>query len=199
MLSYLLQGAALGFGAVVQPGPFQAFLMSQSSRHGWRRTMPAALSPLLSNGPIIFVTLLLISRFPASVARWIQVAGGAFILYLAVGAFRAWRDFRPAEPSRRAAGESLLQAAGVNFLNPNPWITWSLVLGPLLLKGWRESPSKGIALIAGFYGVVVAGTAAVIVLFGIAGKLDRRVSRALVGISAAILAAFGVYLLCSAI
>jgi threonine/homoserine/homoserine lactone efflux protein len=198
MLAYLLQGAAFGFGAVVQPGPLQAFLMSRSARHGWRRTLPAALSPLLSDGPIILVAVLVLSRFPASLARWIQAAGGAFILYLALAAFRAWRDFRPAEPAPRAAAGSLLQATAVNFLNPNPWISWSLVLGPLLLKGWREAPSHGIALLAGFYGVIVAGTAAIIVLFGLAGKLDRRVSRALIGLSAAILAAFGAYLLWSA-
>jgi threonine/homoserine/homoserine lactone efflux protein len=198
MLAYLLQGAAFGFGAVVQPGPFQAFLLSQSARHGWRRTLPAAFAPLLSDGPIILVTLLVLSSFPAGLARWIQAAGGVFILYLALGAFRTWKDFRPSAPSPVAAG-SLFRATTVNLLNPNPWISWSLVLGPLLRDGWREAPLHGFALLAGFYGVIVAGTAALILLFGLAGALDRRVSRGLVGVSAAVLAIFGAYLLWSAL
>ena len=67
----------------------------------------------------------------------LQLAGGVFILYLAWGAFRAWRRFDVATPPAPAAGagaQSLLRAALMNFLNPNPWIFWSLVTGPILIR-----------------------------------------------------------------
>jgi FtsH-binding integral membrane protein len=82
----------------------------------------------------------------------------------------------------------------VNVLNPNPYISWSLVLGPLLLKGWREAPSHGVALLAGFYGTMVLGLAGTIALSATAGNLGPRVNRVLIGLSSLALACFGFYL-----
>jgi threonine/homoserine/homoserine lactone efflux protein len=73
MLIYLIQGVTFGFAAVVQPGPFQTYLMSQALNHGWRRTLPAALAPLISDGPIILLTLLVLSQtslWQGTIARW---------------------------------------------------------------------------------------------------------------------------------
>lgn len=199
MIAYLLLGATFGFGAVVQPGPMQAYLLSRAASHGWRRTLPAAFAPLFSDVPVIAVTVLVLSRMPIWFTQWLRAAGGVFVLYLALGAFKAWRAWAPALAAQSpSAGRSLFEATTVNLVNPNPWIEWSLVLGPLLLKGWREAPSHGVALLVGFYSVMVAGTGATIVLFGMAGKLGGGASRILIGLSAAALAAFGCYLLWSA-
>ena len=199
LFAYLILGATFGFAAVVQPGPMQAYLLSRAASHGWRRTLPAAFAPLFSDVPVIAVTVLVLSRMPAWFTQWLRAAGGVFALYLAVGAFRTWREWKPARVAQGpSAGRSLFEATTVNLFNPNPWIAWSLVLGPLLLKGWREAPSHGVALLAGFYGVMVLGTGATIMLFGMAGKLGAGVSRTLIGLSAVMLAAFGCYLLWSA-
>lgn len=53
-------------------------------------------------------------------------------------------------------------------------------------------------MLAGFYGVLVAGLAGIIALFGMAAGLGRRVSRGLIGLSTMALAGFGGYLLWSA-
>jgi threonine/homoserine/homoserine lactone efflux protein len=200
MLTYLILGMTYAFAAAAQPGPFQTYVISEALSHGWRRTLPAALSPLLSDGPVIVVVLLVLSRVPVWVAQGLRCAGGAFVLWLAYGAVKAWRAYdakkitRP--PSRR---RSVLKAALVNLLNPNPYIGWSLVMGPLLLEGWREAPVRGIALLAGFYGVLVLSTAGIIVLFATARNLGPRVSRALLGASAVALACFGAYRLWSGV
>jgi len=200
MVSYLLLGATFGFVAVVQPGPMQAYLLAQAAGHGTRRTLPAAFAPLLSDIPVVTLSLLLLSRLPARFILGLRAAGGAFVLYLAWQSFRAWRRRSGKSPSApHTAARGLFQAVAVNLLSPNPWIAWSLVLGPLLLKGWRESPQSGVAMLAGFYGVMVAGTAATIALFGAAGKLGPGVSRALIGVSAVALMSFGCYLLWSVI
>ena len=46
MLFYFLQGATLAISAAIMPGPYQAYLLSQALRHGWKRTLPAAFAPL---------------------------------------------------------------------------------------------------------------------------------------------------------
>ena len=192
MSAYLVWGATYAFAAAVQPGPYQAYLVSEALTHGWRRTLPAALAPVLSDVPIILSVLFVLSVLAPAVTLALRSAGGVFLLYLAWRAYRTWRTYRPsAEGDAGAARRSVLSAAAINLLNPNPWLGWSLVMGPLLLKGWRESPAKGLALLAAFYGTMVVASAGIILLFAGARNLGPRVARGLVGISAAALACFG--------
>ena len=58
MLGYIAQGLGYGFAAAVQPGPFQTYVLSQALNRGWRRALPMALAPLLSDAPIITLMLL---------------------------------------------------------------------------------------------------------------------------------------------
>jgi threonine/homoserine/homoserine lactone efflux protein len=194
LLPFLLQGIGYGFSAAVQPGPFQTYLISQTLLNGWRRTLIAALAPLVSDGLIIVTVLFILTRVPEAFRLALQLVGGVFILYLAWGALRAWRRFDVSAPPAPAAGQqSLLRAALMNFLNPNPWLFWSLVTGPILIRAWEESPDKGIAFLVGFYGAMIACLALIIILFGTARRLGPRVSRAALGLSAVALAGFGVY------
>jgi threonine/homoserine/homoserine lactone efflux protein len=194
MWVYILQGTTYGFAAAVQPGPLQTYLISQTLNNGWRRTLPAALAPLLSDGPIIALVLLVLAQVPAWFVQFLQVAGGLFVLYLAFNAFQAWRKF---DAQKIAAAhppqQSVFRAALVNLLNPAPYIYWSLVTGPILLTGWRESPANGVGLLAGFYVTLVACLAGIVALFTNARRLGPGVTRAMVGISAVALAGFGIY------
>lgn len=194
LVGFVLQGIGYGFAAAAQPGPFQTYLISQTLRNGWRRTLIAALAPLVSDGPIIALVLLVLSRVPDSLRVTLYLAGGAFILYLARGAFLAWRRFDPAAAGQAAPGQqSLWRAALMNALSPGPYLYWSLVTGPVLLQGWRIGPTHGIGFLLGFYVIIVATNVAVIVIFSSARQLGPRVNRALIGISAVALAGFGGY------
>jgi len=194
MTSYLILGITYAFAASVQPGPLQAYLISQTLTNGWRRTIPVAFAPLLSDGPIIALVFLVLSRMPAWLVQILQCAGGVFLLYLAAGAFKTWRDMDvkevvPVQSSRK----TVLKAAMLNLLSPAPYLGWSLVMGPLLLKGWREAPSHGIALLIGFYTTMILIAIGIMMLFSAARNLGARVSRAMVGISVLALACFGLY------
>jgi len=194
MTGYLLFGIAYAFAAAVQPGPFQTYLISQTLAVGWKRTLPAAFAPLLSDGPIAVVILSVLSQVPEWFAGLLQLMGGLFLFYLAAAAYGAWRRYDPEKPAQPKSGaQSLFKATAVNLLNPNPYMGWSLVMGPKLLQGWRESPVDGAGLLVGFYGTLVAITMGIIVLFGAARTLGPRVSRALLGLSVIALGCFGVY------
>ena len=65
----------------------------------------------------------------------------------------------------------------------------------MFIKGYRESPVYGIALIATFYITIVVSQAGIILLFGLARNLGPKVTRSTLGIASFGLAAFGVYLL----
>jgi threonine/homoserine/homoserine lactone efflux protein len=190
---YLVLGITLGFAASVQPGPFIAYLIAQALSGGWRRALPAAAAPLLSDGPIAVLALVVLTHIPPGFVHWLRVLGGGFVLFLAFGAARSWRRNDSAAPPAASAERSFLQAATVNFLNPGAYIGWSLVLGPLLLKGWHEAPARGVAVVASFYGTMIATNAGVVLLFHLARGLGPRVNRALIGASALALAALGLY------
>jgi threonine/homoserine/homoserine lactone efflux protein len=87
--------------------------------------------------------------------------------------------------------QSILKAALINTLNPNPSIFWSLVTGPILVTGWREAPVHGVAFMAGFYVTMILGFSLIIIVFGSAQQLGPKVNRALLGISAIALFCFG--------
>ncbi len=194
MWLYIVQGIGYGFAAAVQPGPFQTYLISQTLTRGWKRTLPACLAPLLSDGPIIALCLLVLTQVPAWLQRFLYSAGGLFILYLAYSAYKSWKEFDPSLPSAEiGAQRSVLKAALINMLNPNPYIFWSLVTGPILLAGWRETASHGLGFISGFYVTMIACLCAIILVFGSARQLGPKVNRALLGVSAIALFCFGLY------
>jgi threonine/homoserine/homoserine lactone efflux protein len=194
MLSYVILGAAYAFAAAVQPGPFQAYLIASTLTRGLRRTLPAVLAPLLSDVPIIVLVLLVLTQVPPSVVNALRLGGGVFLLYLAARAFSAFRHYQAPEAAGSSpAVRTVIEAAFVNLLNPNPYISWSLILGPLLLQAWKAAPANGIALLAAFYATMVASTAVILLPFAGARTLGPRVGRWLLGVSALALTAFGLY------
>jgi len=193
MFLYFIQGVTYGFAAAVQPGPFQTYLISQTLSNGWRRTLPAVFAPLVSDGPILTLILLVLSRVPSGAIQFLHLAGGVFVIYLAFGAFKAWRRFDVQNISSQSGHQSLFKAAFVNLLNPNPYLFWSLVGGPLLLTGWRETPLNGIGLLLGFYLTIIVSMTVGILLLGTTGRLGPKVNRALLGVSALALFGMGIY------
>jgi len=200
MWLYIVQGIGYGFAAAAQPGPFQTYIITQSLAKGWRKAIPAALAPLVSDGPIIALCLLVLSQVPIWLQRSLHIAGGLFILYLAHGAYKAWRAFDINIPTNElGTGQSVWKAALMNALSPGPYIYWSLVTGPILIRGWRETPIYGIGFLIGFYSILVSGLGFIILIFGIARELGPKVNRVLLGISAVALSIFGLYQLGSGI
>lgn len=194
MWLYIVQGIGYGFAAAAQPGPFQTYLISQTLTRGWRRTLPASLAPLISDGPIIALCLFVLSQIPAWFQRFLYIAGGLFVLYLAHGAYRSWKNYAVSAPLIESnTQQSILKAAAINILNPNPYIYWSLVTGPILLRGWREVPMYGIGFISGFYITLISVMAGIVLVFGAAREFGPKVNRALLGISAIALSGFGLY------
>lgn len=191
---YFLQGAALAVSAAVTPGPFQTFLISRALKSGWKRTLPAALAPLVSDGPILVLVLLILSHTATYFLEILRIVGGIFILYLAKGVYRTFKESSalPAS-SHESAVNSLFNAIAINALNPNPYLFWSVVGGPLVLSGWRESPWVGAGFLIGFYCTFVASLAGVILLFSRASKLDRKVEKVLYLGAFLALAFFGLY------
>jgi len=194
MLPFLLQGLTLGFAAGAQPGPFQTYLITQTLSQGWRRVWIAAFAPLLSDGPIVTLVLLVLSQVPDWFQRVLQIIGGLFVLYLAFGAYKAWKNFQPdAETAPQTGPKSLLRAAMMNALSPGPYLFWSLVMGPMIVSTWRENPANALSIVLAFYIAMIGLNFGVVLLFGQAVRFGNQVRKAMLGLSVLMLAVFGIY------
>ena len=200
MLESIFVGSGFAFAAAIQPGPLQAFLLSSVAQKGWKRTLLASFSPLISDGPIALLVLLVLNRIPEVMSRVLQAAGGLFLIYLAWASYRQWRKQTTIGPETNdSAPRTLVRAAIVNILNPNPYLGWSLVLGPAALAAWHQSPTNAVVLIIAFYTTMVTVLACTILILGTTRFLGPGGRRALILVSAVTLAALGVYQLAASL
>ena len=194
MLVYLSQGLILGGTAAAQPGPLLAYLLSQTISNGWRRTLPAAFAPLISDIPIVLLMLLLLTRIPDWSLHLLRIIGGLFLLFWAYGAFKSYKTAVSTTPQRlQSSHKGVLNAALMNFLSPNPYIVWATIAGPIFIAGWRQAPGNGLSFVLGFYLTLIGGFMAFIALFALTKRLDVRLSRLLSVISALALLLFALF------
>lgn len=191
VLSLFFQGVALGFAAAITPGTFQTYLISESLSGGFRRAAPVAFAPLISDAPIIILSLLLLDQLPDNFLRVVSLAGGTFALYLAWRLFVSWRSGTAIELDNEEREQgSLRRGVIANFLTPGPYLFWTLVSGPILLEAGRQSISLGAAFLIGFYGMMIAGLLGIALLIAQARRLGQRVVQGLLLLSSLILVVF---------
>lgn len=194
MIEQILLGCSFAFAAAVQPGPLQAYLIAQTLANGLRRTIPATFAPILSDIPIAILVLFVLTNVPAWFVLVLQFVGGLFLLYLALGAYYTFRNSQQAAlqpaPSVR---QTFFKAVLVNLLNPNAYMGWTFVMGPLVARAWHQSPADSIALIGAFYATMIFTSILILALFGRASSVGPGLSRVLIGLSAVALALFGLY------
>ena len=175
---FLTQGIVFGVYAAFLPGPMQAFLLSEVIRSGWKKTLPLALIPLGSDGPIMLSLFLLLSQLPDWFTQALRVVGGFFILYLAWDAYRSSKKVDvedttlKVEPAQKL---TFFKGVTMNLLNPNVYIFWATIGVPTILTGWQISPWHGIAFALGFYVVMISVTMGWIAIFGTIGNLKPNV------------------------
>jgi threonine/homoserine/homoserine lactone efflux protein len=193
-VEYILIGGGFAFAAAAQPGPLQAFLLSRVAAAGWRRTLPAAFAPVISDGPIALVVLTLLHHVARGFENFLRGAGGVVLLYFAVRTFLEWRGAKAGVAIERPSSpRTLLQAVTVNAVNPGPWIGWSLILGPVALQAWADAPIRAVMLVVSFYVVMVVSLALFILLVGTTFFLGPRGRRGLLLAASIVLAGLALY------
>ncbi len=198
MLKYIVFGSGLAFTAVIQPGPLQAYLLARVAAVGWRRTLPACLSPLVSDCPIAVLSLFLLGQLSPAAQQVLRGAGGLLLLFFAFMTLRRWRRADP--PSARGSvPHTVLEAAAVNLLNPNPYLGWTLVLGPTVLAAWRHDHAQAVILLVAFYGTMILLLAAFIGIVGTARVLGPGMHRTLLAVSGVLLALLGATMVAGAV
>ncbi|MBN2471477.1 MAG: LysE family transporter [Anaerolineae bacterium] len=186
MIAMLLQGISYGYAAGITPGPLQTFLLMQTLQYGWRRAIWIVLGPLISDGPVVALILLVLQRASDDFLRVMGVVGGVFVLYIAWGLLRQLRsgELNIVPEDSAAAGESvpapwaaIRKAAAINVLGPGPWLFWGTAMGPLAISAWRESRPTAVLFVAGFYVTFLLVMVTQVLVVHQARRLGPRVVR----------------------
>ncbi len=172
-----------------------ALVLAQTLRHGSREGCKIALAPLVTDAPIILVTLALASKLAqlSPLLGIVSIAGAVFVLYL------AWESFNPARQEAEAQAErprSWFKGITTNLLNPHPWIFWLTVGAAILAKAIAQGRDVAAAFLCGFYLLLVGSKVMAALLAGrFRDLLSRRLYRVTMRVLAVMLALFALLLL----
>lgn len=168
MLNELTMGMLLGLSAGLSPGPLLALVMTETLAHGTRAGLRVALAPLVTDAPIILVTVFILARLSEfrPLLGIVSLAGGLFVCYLGVShllVHPASVDLHDARPL------SLFKGILVNFLSPHPYLFWLGVGAPTITRAMAKGPIAPLAFIVGFYLLLVGSKVALAVAVGKSG------------------------------
>ncbi len=196
-LSHPVTAFGLGVALGAAPGPVQLLLLSEASRGGFRRGLRAMAG---ANGTFGLYLLLLAAGLSsitpgATFLRVVKVVGGAFLVFLAVDAFRESR--RPAATDEARAGLPP-GARGVLavVLNPAVYVflatTGAALVADAVHTGGRALAFVTVAAMLG--GVASVDGGMVLAAGGGAKRMSERALRGLGDVLAIGLGALGAWL-----
>ena len=165
MKALLISGIILGLSAGLSPGPMLTLVITQTLQHGIREGIKVACAPLLTDVPIIIVCLVILFAFADMnlVLGILALIGGVYLFYLGISSFRfTGENLEIVEVNP----QSLKQGVMINFLNPSPYMFWTSIGGPLVLKSSESSLISAMVFILPFYVLLVGSKVVIAVISG---------------------------------
>ncbi|MGD8993290.1 MAG: LysE family translocator [Desulfobacterales bacterium] len=162
MLQFLSAGILLGLAAGFAPGPLLVLVISETLRHGIRAGLKVSIAPLVTDVPIILVSLLLLNRLAGykPVLGCISLLGGLFILYIAYESLKT-RGVELNLSSVKAT--SFTKGVITNALNPHPYIFYMTVGTPIIYKSIQQNILATLSFVSSFL-VLLVGSKVVLAM-----------------------------------
>jgi threonine/homoserine/homoserine lactone efflux protein len=194
----VLAGLGLGLALASAPGPVQAVLLAEAVRGGVGRGFRAMAGAALTFGSLLVALALGLSLAPPTgpLLRILEVAGGAFLVWLAIDGLRSGHRVEEASGGRRSLPPTARGALAV-LINPGAWLFLGTAATSLFAAA-TEAGGRGGALLAAvalMIGLAV-GDGAVVLIGGFGlRRASERVGLWVRRILAFLLAALGVWLI----
>jgi threonine/homoserine/homoserine lactone efflux protein len=156
MIDLLIAGSLLGIYAGLSPGPMLLLVVSQTIKHDFKEGLKVAFAPLISDIPIIIISLIIISFLEGykSILGIIFIFGGLYLVYLAYESFK----FKPLDVDMELDNpKSLRKGVTLNLLNPSPYIFWITIGSPIIILAYMLNPIAPLEFIISFY-IFLVGT-----------------------------------------
>lgn len=187
-----LFGLTVGWAAGISPGPLNLLVVQAAVRSGAVAGALVAIAPLVTDAPIVALSILVASSVPESVLASMTIAGGLYLIWLGVLEWRSSDEV----VSDSTPGSHLQRGVIANLLSPHPWLFWLAVGGPTTVQAWERTPTAAVGFVAGFFVVLVGVKIAIAFAAARAGRRlgvgGRRLTARLGGLA---LAAIGLYII----
>ena len=163
-LTYFTTGFFLGLTGLI-PGPLLTLVISETLKHGTKEGIKVAASPLITDLPIILVTILIMSRLSDTdfVLGSIAFTGSIFLIYLAFESF-SFKGISPGLTNSQA--HSMKKGIMANFLNPSPYVFWFTIGAPTIIKAFGESLISASLFMVVFYSVLIGSKVVIAIITG---------------------------------
>lgn len=147
-------GAFFGLAAGISPGPLLTLVVSETLKHNRREGFKVAISPLITDLPIILVTWFLFSRLNSFsiILSIISFSGGIYFAFLG---YETIKTKRLSVETANLNPDSLKKGIGANFLNPNPYIFWFTAGIPTAFKAYETGLLTIILYFVLFYVLLI--------------------------------------------
>lgn len=165
MINFLVIGIILGLSAGFAPGPLLALVVSETLQHNIRSGVKVALAPIITDLPIILISLFILTKLSNfhTVLGIVSLGGGLFLLLLGYQSLKIQGvdlDILVTSP------KSLSRGILTNFLSPHPYLFWLSVGAPTMTSAMNSDLFAGVAFIGGFYFCLVGAKIIVAILTG---------------------------------
>jgi threonine/homoserine/homoserine lactone efflux protein len=162
MIEFLGIGTILGLSAGFSPGPLLALVISETLQHDMKAGIKVALAPILTDLPIILLTLLLLSKISGfrAVLGGISVIGAVFVFHMGYGSIRT----KGVTLGGEGRPKSLKKGVIVNILSPHPYLFWFSVGAPITMKALDQGIVAAWVFIGGFYCMLIGAKITLAVL-----------------------------------
>jgi len=140
-------------------------VISETLKHDTKEGIKVSIAPLLTDLPIVLITILILSRLSnmLPVLGVVALLGCAFLTYLGFESI----TFRGVDIEvEQVKPHSVKKGVVANFLNPNPYMFWFTIGAPLVLKALKIGLFSASLFILGFYVFLVGSKVLVAIVVG---------------------------------
>ncbi len=157
-------GVALGIIEGIKPGPLLTMVIRESLSKGLKAGMWTAAAPIFTDGPLIIVSLFFagwVATEP-SVLLTISALGALFLTKMGLECF----SLELPDPSMEGdASGSFKRGVLTNLLNPNVYVFWFLIGGPLMASASEQEPVAPVIYAIAFLLTIILVKASIAWIF----------------------------------
>ena len=150
VIGLALAGVTLGIVEGVKPGPLLTTVIKETLTNGFKGGIRAASAPFFTDGPLILFSIFMAGY----IANQPLLFGGIAVLGSIFLTRMGMECFNPVIPDIDATDVDLTQSLkkGIltNLLNPNAYIFWLLIGGPLMATAADSQPIAPFAYAISF-------------------------------------------------
>ena len=194
ILGLAIAGATLGIVEGIKPGPLLTMVIRETLSGGLRAGLWTAAAPIFTDGPLVIFSLF--------AAAWIATNPSALLVITLAGAiFLAQMGYEcfglePPNMDEDAPPPtgSFLRGVITNLLNPNVYVFWFLIGGPLMASAADEEILAPIAYaITVLVTIMLTKATIAYAIHRASGNISATVYRRLLAICGLVMIGFSLY------